>query len=296
MKFALPVLPILVLGLVGMYYHQSKLTSINQAYLGQIAHLVNEDVAIIDAEIEQFQRELEEIFSWADKYHFGKKLLLILDTVDVHTVSMLSEVAEQMDRLDTDSYSVSAHYVQHTTQLLEHVRNYLTIQSSRFALREAEIATFLANLAHRLSWEAKLQNFPPLVQLKLLEAQVVRCQYTVMFTLGNTFCNRGLRHADAFPAVLNFGKLNPILQNEEAIVELGVQSYDFLTSIDSFKLVVQGDTLLFDGYEHLFQYSLPTEKLGDNQLVIKLLSINPLTGEAYESETRFDYYVNETLN
>lgn len=296
MKFALPALPSILLGLIAVFLYESKIDSLQAHHQLQISQLVDEDMAIIDDETEQFYRELRDVFLWADKYQVGEKLLLLLDTIDALNESTLNEVAQQVEDPEDSAPSVSDTYSQYTTQVLVHVRNYMTAQASRFMMTEEEVDSFAGHLAERLWWDAAALSDQPQISWKLLEAQIIRSRYWVVHTIGSIFASRDNRYSDVFPAVLNFGKLKPILHKEETIVELGVQSYDFMSAVDSFKLVVQDDTLSFDGTQFLLEYPLPTHQTGDNQLVIKLLSINPLTGEVYESERWFDYYVNETLN
>ncbi|MEL6659144.1 MAG: hypothetical protein AAFY48_10555 [Bacteroidota bacterium] len=256
--------------------------------------MINEDIEIIDDETESLRSSLREIFSSMDKYRIGENMFSTINSVEFLTVQMQDKLdAAYEKRNHTPSEYLKTEYEDYKAQLLMCMENYLRKTATHINFTEAEIEGMLVSLESDLSYPQKFQVKNRIVDLKMLESQIIRNQHEIVSRISNMYSYHHYRYPFIFPAILDFGDLRPIQQHRETKVKIGVQSYDSISDSDPFELVILGDTLQFAGPNPYIEYVLPTQKKGDNKLLVTLLTTNQLTGEVSHSEVTFEYYVNE---
>ncbi len=269
----------------------SDLVKVN---VDDILYLINEDIVIIESEIESYKWELRDQFFSMDKYGIGESMFLLIDSVETLTNKMLQRISKVSEKQELSIINtLHAEHDFYRENILKFLENYLRANSDRLAMTEIEITTYLSNANEDLSLRGNYDSDNLTVLLKMLESHVMRNKHSIISRVGSMYSYHGNRHVVEFPAVMNFGMIQPIRQNEVTQVKIGVQSYEIVGASDMYQLVIRGDTLKFNDQNPFINYSLPTDIHGENELLVKLLSQNELTGEVFETESSFKYYVNK---
>lgn len=255
--------------------------------------LINEDHIIIAEEADLKEREIREVFSASDKYHIGKKIFPVLDTINALTNQILDEthaIAANVNPSDIDYlYKAYNTFIQ---ALLANLNTFFKDEEFFLGAKEEDIERHLSSIEKRLAFQQLAANTQPRLSLVFLISKIVKARYELIKTVKSMYSYRGPKHIVKFPVVMNFGSIKPIKEKEEAKVQIGVQTYDILDQAHLYKILILGDTLSFEQEQDYIEYLLPTHIKGENKLPVELLYEDRFGGQQFRSSATFKYEVN----